>query len=433
MLRLPALLTLVALASAADIAIAQWPQFRGPAGDGISPDAKPPVEWGENRNVRWSTPTHGKGWSSPVVSNGRVWFTTASPDGGALHVVALDLDSGRVLVDRKLRDVPNPQFIHAFNSGASPTPVAQGDFVWVTFGSPLTTCLRADTGETVWERRDLECNHYRGAGSSPILHDGRLHLNFDGSDHQYLVALDARTGRTIWKTQRSIDFKDLGPDGKPESEGDWRKAFATGHVATFDGQPQLLSQGAKAFYAYDPATGRELWRVEERTSHSGGTRPVVGNGIVYVPTGWSQGQVLALRPGRNGEVLDANATETRSGPLELVWKTKRSVPKKPALLLHEGLLYGIDDNGVATCWDAATGKVHWNERIGGNHSASPVLADGRIYFCNEEGKTTVVATGNTFRKLADNNLGNGCMASPALAGRSLILRTKGAVYRVAAP
>lgn len=431
--RIPLLLTAAIAAITAARAQAQWPQFRGPAGDGISPDAKPPVEWGENRNVRWSTPTHGKGWSSPVVSNGRVWFTTASPDGGALHVVALDLDSGRVLVDRKLRDVPNPQFIHAFNSGASPTPVAQGDFVWVTFGSPLTTCLRADTGETVWERRDLECNHYRGAGSSPILHDGRLHLNFDGSDHQYLVALDARTGRTVWKTPRSIDFKDLGPDGKPESEGDWRKAFATSHVATFDGQPQLLSQGAKAFYAYDPATGRELWRVEERTSHSGGTRPVVGNGIAYVPTGWSQGQVLALRPGRNGEVLDANAPETRSGPLELVWKTKRGVPKKPALLLHDGLLYGIDDNGVATCWDAATGKVHWNERIGGNHSASPVLADGRIYFCNEEGKTTVVATGNTFRKLADNNLGNGCMASPALVGRSLILRTKGAVYRVEAP
>jgi len=410
----------------------EWPQFRGPQGDGVARGSRPPLQWGEgeSKGVRWHAPVHGRGWGSPVVGGGRVWLTTATEKGTELWVMALDAATGKVLVDRKLWDVPKPQFIHAFNSGASPTPVMSDGKVWVTFGSPGTACLDAMTGRTLWERRDLECNHYRGAGSSPILHQGRLYLNFDGSDQQYVVALDAVTGRTVWKAGRSIDYKDLGPDGKPDSEGDWRKAFATCHVAEIDGRVQLLSQGAKAFYGYDPEDGRELWRVEERTSHSGGTRPVVGGGLVFVPTGWSQGQVLAVKPGRAGEVLDANGAETRNGALAIAWKSKRNVPKKPALLFMDGLLYGIDDNGVATCWEAATGKVFWNERVGGNYSASPVSADGRIYFCSEEGKTTVVAAGREYRKLAENQLGDGFMASPAIAGNALYLRSKSGMYRV---
>lgn len=407
-----------------------WPQYRGPRGDGIAPDSRPPLEWGEGRNVRWHTDIHGRGWSSPVVSGGRVWLTTATEKGTELWVMAVDAASGKVLIDRKLRDVANPQFIHAFNSGASPTALASGNRVWVTFGSPETACLDAKTGAVIWERRDLECNHYRGAGSSPILHDGRIYLNFDGSDHQYVVALDAATGKTIWKVNRSLDYKDLGPDGKPDSEGDWRKAFATCHVAEIDGKRQLLSQGAKAFYGYDLKDGRELWRIEERTSHSAGTRPVVGGGLVFVPTGWSQGQVLAVKPGRAGEWVDANSETTENGSLKVVWRSKRNVPKKPALLFLDGLLYGIDDNGVATCWEASTGNTIWNERVGGNFSASPVSAAGRIYFCSEQGKTTVIATGRKFQKLAENQLGDGFMASPAIVGNALILRSKTGLYRV---
>jgi len=415
---------------AGSVLAGDWPQFRGPNGDGMAVEANPPIEWGEGQGVKWFTGVHGKAWSSPVVSGGKVWLTTATEKGTELFVVALDAKTGRVLLDQKLYDIPNPQFIHAFNSGASPTPVAQGDRVWVTFGSPGTACLDAASGKVLWERRDLECNHYRGSGSSPILHEGRLYLNFDGSDRQYLVALDAATGRTVWKVERSIDYKDLGPDGKPESEGDWRKAYATCHIAELGGVTQLLSQGAKAFYGYDPVTGRELWRVEERTSHSAGTRPVVGHGMVYFPTGWSQGQVLALRPGRGGEVLDVNGTETAAGSLELVWRSKRNVPKKPALLLKDGLLFGIDDNGVATCWDAMTGATIWNERVGGNYSASPVIAGGRIYFFSEQGKCTVVSAGREYRKLAENQLGDGFMASPAVVDNALILRSRSGVYRV---
>src|SRR6185503_14158862 len=186
------------------------------------------------------------------------------------------------------------------------TPVIEPGRIYVTFGSPGTACLDSKTGRVLWERRDFVCNHFRGAGSSPILHEDLLLMNFDGSDHQFIVALDKKTGRTVWQKDRSIDYKDLGPDGKPEADGDWRKAFSTPHLAMLEGRSMLVSQGAKAIYGYEPKTGRELWRVEERTSHSASARPTAGHGLIFVNTGWSMGQVLALRAGQGGEVLDAN-------------------------------------------------------------------------------------------------------------------------------
>ena len=183
-------------------------------------------------------------------------------------------------------------------------------------------------------------------------------------------------------------------------------------------------------YGYDPVTGMELWRVEERTSHSAGTRPVVGFGMVFVPSGFSQGQVLAIRPGPKGSVLDANAETASDSALQVVWRSKRGVPKKPSLVLHKDLLLAIDDNGVATCWEAQTGTMVWNERVGGNYSSSPLLADGRFYVFSEEGKATVLAADRKFAKLAENTLEDGFMASPAVSGKSLILRTKTALYRI---
>lgn len=407
-----------------------WPQFRGPRGDGISLATGLPLRWTAAENVRWKVPIHGRAWSSPVVWDDQIWLTTATEDGRELSVVCVAAATGRVVHDRKLFQVETPQFAHKFNTYASPTPVIEAGRVYVTFGSPGTACLDTRTGEVLWERRDFVCNHFRGAGSSPILHEGLLILNFDGSDTQYVAALEARTGRTVWRRDRSLDFQDLGPDGKPELEGDLRKAYGTCHVALLDGRATLLSQGSKALYGYDPGTGVEWWRVEERTSYSACTRPVTGLGLVFAPTGWSSGQVLAVRPGREGEVLDANAPGAGPGQLQVVWKAKRSVPKKPSLLLLDDLLYGIDDNGIASCWDARTGTTVWNERVGGNYSASPLAAEGRIYCFNEEGKVTVLAAGRQFKKLAENQMDEGFMASPAVTGKALVLRTRTHLYRV---
>jgi outer membrane protein assembly factor BamB len=410
-----------------------WPEFRGPRGDGTSASSGLPLRWGDSQNVRWKTPIPGRAWSSPVVWGRQIWVTTATEDGRELSVVCVDRETGAIVRNLKLFEVEKPQFAHRFNTYASPTPVVEEGRVYVTFGSPGTACLDTRSGEVLWRRTDFICNHYRGAGSSPISFENLLIMNFDGSDHQFVVALDQATGKTVWRRDRSIDFQDLGPDGQPELEGDLRKAFATCHVATLANRPCLLSQGAKALYAYDPRSGEEWWRVEERTSHSAGTRPVVGHGLVYAPTGWSRGQVVAIRPGKPGEVIDANAESPPTTELGVVWKSIRNVPKKPSLLLVNDLLFGLDDNGVATCWEAVTGKVCWNERVGGNYSASLVTAENRIYMFSEEGKGTVVAAGREFRKLAENQLGDGFMASPAISGRSLILRSRTHLYRVEEP
>ncbi|MBI4323725.1 MAG: PQQ-binding-like beta-propeller repeat protein [Chloroflexi bacterium] len=425
------LVFLAPLVRAAD----DWPEFRGPTGQGLSPALGLPLTWSETNNIKWKTPIHGRAWSSPVVLGAQVWMATATEDGRELFAVCVDRESGKIIHDLKLFEVANPQFAHKFNTYASPTPALEPGRVYVTFGSPGTACLDTRTGKVIWERRDFECNHYRGAGSSPLIAGQWLILHFDGSDHQFLVALDKATGKTAWRKERSIDFQDLDAEGKPQIEGDLRKAFATPQNLVLTGKPTLISLGAKAAYGYDLATGHELWRVEDRTSHSAATRPVTGHGLVFYATGFPKGQLLAVRINDSGlaqhPVIDANIP---SGPgtnqLQVAWSVKRNVPCKPSILLIGDLLFMIDDGGIASCLEARTGAEVWRERVGGNYSASPVSAEGRIYFCSEEGKTTVLEAGRQFKVLAENNLEDGFMASPAMAGRSLFLRTKTHLYRV---
>jgi len=411
---------LLMLASLRGQADGHWPQFRGPDGNGHSAARDLPLNWSETQNVVWKAPIHGRGWSSPVIYGGQVWLTTATADGRQLYALCLDRETGRVVRELKLFDVARPQYVHPFNTYASPTPVIEPGRVYVTFGSAGTACIDTKSFRVIWERRDIECNHFRGAGSSPILYRDLLVMNFDGSDRQFVIALDKRTGKTIWRTERSIDFQDLGPDGKPAAEGDLRKAFATPHVTLVNGRPELISLGAKAAYAYDPLTGRELWRVEERGQHSASTRPVIGHGLIFYPTGFSNGQLLAVRLGGSGLITDTH----------VAWRVKRGVSNKPSILLIDDLIYMINDTGIASCVEAKTGDVVWQQRVGGEYSASPVYADGRIWLFSEEGKTTVIQPGRKFALLAENQLGDGFLASPAIAGRAFYLRTRTHLYRV---
>lgn len=419
MKKLIALLLLLGGALAAQ-ASENWPQFRGPEGNGHAAVQGLPLNWSETQNVAWKTAIHGRGWSSPVIYGNQIWLTTATPDGRQLYALCVDRDSGRIVRDLKLFEVATPQYAHPFNSYASPTPVIEAGRVYVTFGAPGTACLDTKTGKVLWERRDLECNHFRGAGSSPILFRNLLLMNFDGSDHQFVIALDKQTGKTVWQTKRSIDFKDLDANGKIAADGDYRKAFATPHVAQLNGRWELLSLGSKAAYSYDPLTGKELWRVEERAEHSASTRPVIGFGMIFYPTGFAKGQLFAVRAGGNGLITDTH----------VAWKTRQSVSNKPSILLIDDLLYLISDAGVASCVEAKTGQQVWQQRIGGEYSASPVYADGKIWFFSEEGKTTVIKPGRSFERLAENKLEEGFLASPALAGKALYLRTRTHLYRI---
>jgi outer membrane protein assembly factor BamB len=412
----PVLFCLLASVAFADT---NWTQFRGPRGDGTTDSKGLPVSFSETEHVKWKTPVHGKAWSSPVIWGSQIWLTTANEEGTELGVVCIDKESVKILQDKVLFRVASPQFCHKFNSYASPTPVIEDGRLYVSFGSPGIACLDTRNGDLLWQRTDFVCNHFRGAGSSPVVWRDLVFLNFDGSDKQYVAALDKRTGKTVWQVNRSIDFRDLQPDGKPEAEGDWRKAFSTPHVLESDGESLLVSSGAKAHYAYEPTTGKELWRFEERDSHSAATRPVFGHGLAYFATGFGKGGVVAVKLGGSGLLTDS----------AVAWRMKKAVPNKPSLTLSGNLLFSVNDGGIACCLDAKTGEVRWTERIGGNYSASPLLAEGYLYACSEEGKVTVFAAKDKFEKIAENKLDDGFMASPAVSEKSLYLRGKTALYR----
>jgi outer membrane protein assembly factor BamB len=399
---------------------AQWPQFRGPDGNGQAPASKPPLTWAEGKNVRWKTAIHGRAWSSPVILGNQIWMTTATEDGRELFAIALDRESGKILHDLKLFDVATPQYAHPFNSYASPTPALEPGRAYVTFGSPGTAAIDTKTGKKIWERRDFVCNHFRGAGSSPVIFENLLLMHFDGSDHQFVVALDKNTGKTVWRTERSVDFQDLGPDGKPKADGDFRKAFSTPQIVTVDGRPIMVSIGSKAVYGYNPKTGEELWKVVERRSHSGSTRPVSGHGFVYIPTGFDGSQLMAVRPEGKGDVTSTH----------VAWRFTRGVPQKPSILLIGDLLFMVNDTGVTSCVDAKTGEEAWRGRVEGTYSASPLAAAGRIYAFNEDGKTTVFEAGREFKVLAENFLDDGFMASAAVDGNALYVRTTKHLYRI---
>ena len=398
-----------------------WPQFRGPGGQGVSDSTGLPITWGEKQNVAWKTAVHGKSHSSPVVWGDQVWVTTATEKGDDLSVLCLDRSSGRIVHDLKLFHVATPQYAHPFNSYASPTPAIEDGRVYVTFGSPGTACLDTKTGKVIWERTDFVCDHWRGAGSSPVIWNDLLFLPYDGADFQYVVAMNKNTGETVWKVDRSIDFKDLDPSGKPEAGGDWRKGFSTPRVVSFaDGKPVLISLGSKAIYAYEPASGKELWRVENRETHSGSATPVVGDGLIYINMGHGKPELWAIRPGGSGDV-----TKTH-----VAWKHRGNVPTRASVLLHGELIYMVDDGGIASCLDAKTGKKVGGKRIGGEYSASPLFADGRIYFFSQDGKTTAIEPGPEMKVVGESKLDEGFMGTPAVSGRALILRTKSHVYRV---
>jgi outer membrane protein assembly factor BamB len=397
-----------------------WPQFRGPKGDGHANASSLPVKFNEKEGVVWKAPIHGKAWSSPVVWNDKVWMTTANEEGTELSIVAVDKQTGKVIHDEILFHIATPQFCHKFNSYASPTPVIEEDRIYVTFGSPATACLDTKTGQKIWERTDFVCNHFRAAGSSPILWKNLLIMNFDGSDYQYVVALDKTSGKDVWKTDRSVDFQDLDPEGKPKAEGDLRKGFSTPHIFEVAGKPLLFSSGSKAHYVYDPATGAEVWRYENRDSHSPCTRPAFTSELAFVPAGHGKAGMVALQLGKQGV----------AGEEAVAWKMTQGFSQKPSVTLVDDLLFVFEDRGVASCLNAKTGESLWKERIGGNFSSSPVYNHGRLYIGNEEGLFLVLAAEREFRLLAENEFDDGFMASPCVSDSSLFLRSRTHLYRI---
>ena len=395
---------LITLALTCGVA-AQWPEFRGPLAQGHSDERGLPVEWSETKNVAWKVPVPGLGWSTPVVANGKVWLTTAVEQRGySLRALAFDAATGKEIVNVEVFKIPTDRReLNPKNSWASPTPVIDGDRVYVHFGADGTAAL-SHSGDIIWKNR-FEYQSQHGAGGSPIVYGDLLIFSCDGSDAAFVIALDKHTGKTKWKSNR----------GYPADQ-----AYTTPLVIRVGDQDQLISVGAFRARAYEPMTGKEIWRVRYDEGFSNVPRPIFAHGLVYITTGFQQPELLAVRPDGTGDV-----TKTH-----VAWSLKRGAPLTPSPIVVGNELYVVTDGGIASCIDAKTGSVIWQSRLGGTYSASPVYADGRLYFPAEQGVTTVIAPGREARRLATNRLEGGHLASMAVAGGAFFLRTDSSLYRI---
>jgi outer membrane protein assembly factor BamB len=388
-----------------------WPEFRGPTADGHAQTRGLPLTWNETTNVVWKTPIHDYGWSSPVIWQNQVWVTTAKEDGTQLFAVCVDCDSGKIVHDVKVFDVEKPEHVASVNSYASPTSAIEAGRVYVHFGTYGTACLDTASGQVLWTRRDLNCDHHEGPGSSPILYRDLLIVHVDGRDVQYVIALDKTTGKTAWKTTRSIDYSQF-----PEN---CRKAFCTPTVVNTGTRDELISPAAKAVFGYDPRTGQELWKIR----HDGWSmvpRPMVGRGLAYFVNDFERPELWAIRPGGDGDVTDTH----------IAWKIRQGVSNQPSMLFIDQYLYMVADGGVLSCLDATSGDVVWKQRLEGSYAASPLYSDGRIYLFGQDAKTTVVEPGAECKILAENQLDGELKATPAAADCALLIRTRTHLYKI---
>ncbi|HEY6168128.1 MAG TPA: PQQ-binding-like beta-propeller repeat protein [Verrucomicrobiae bacterium] len=403
------IVTIIAL-TAASLSAEDWPEFRGPTGQGLSTSRGLPVEWSATKNVAWKVAVPGDGWSSPVIVNGRVYLTSAVSGSGALslRVLCLNAADGKLIWNTEALAPADPGRKHNKNSHASPTPIIEGNRLYAHFGQHGTACLDL-SGKVIWRTTELAYPPVHGNGGSPTLTAKALIFSCDGAQDPFVVALDKTSGKVLWKTSRETNAK--------------RKfSFSTPLLITVSGKQQLISPGSGGVFAFDPDTGKEIWRVRYGEGYSVVPRPVFGHGLIFISTGFDQPNVLAIRPDGHGDV-----TETH-----IAWKLDKGAPKTPSLLLVGNELYMVADAGIATCVDAKTGTVHWSERVGGNYSSSPIFADGRIYFQNEEGGAVVIKPGKTFQKLAENSLGERSLASYAAADGALFIRTAAHLRRIQA-
>ncbi|MDF1823412.1 MAG: PQQ-binding-like beta-propeller repeat protein [Verrucomicrobiales bacterium] len=413
---------LAAFISTASLAHAQWPEFRGPNMDG-SVDGALPTEWSEESHVTWKKEIHGTGWSSPIISEGKIWVTTATENGRKKSVLCFDEKSGELLLDRVIITTDNPEpLANPMNTYASSTGVVEEGRVYLHFGSYGTLCLDTESFETIWERRDITCSHWRGPASSIAKWENKLILTLEGADQQYLLALDKETGETLWRRDRSTNYDDE-TDGVPANSGDMRKAFGTPIFVKVGNVVQVISNGSKAAWAYNVETGEEIWNVHYPT-HSPSSRTVYSEetGMVYLNTGLGKPEIWAVKldPEARGDISETH----------VAWKIFQRTPKRMSPVIANGILF-MANGGVVSGVDAETGDVLWAERGGGEFSASSLAANGLIYHFDEEGLCLILKADREYEVVAANSLDGGFMASPAVTSdHALILRTKTSLYRV---
>jgi len=412
-----------AAAFAADL---PWPEKSGPTADGHAAAADIvglPTEWSETKNIAWKIPLEGEGHSVPVIGDGRIWFTSADHEGHKQYVYCVDPATGKVLHHKLLFENEKPETLNnPVNTYASPSCVLEHDALYVHFGSYGTAKLDPTTAEVVWQRRDMPARHYRGPGSSPLVFENLLILTFDGVDRQYITALDKQTGKTVWETKRSHDYKDLNEQGIPRGEGDYRKAYNTPNIVMVGGQPQLISIASRAAFGYDPRTGREIW-VLEHPNMNAAPRALFLPGLAIINSGSEGSNLYGLK-------LDAS-TQGNVTKSHIAWHRAKGNSALSSPVLVGKNVYHVTNQGVICCVNGETGEEIWKQRVGGAFCASPVVAGDLIYFCDEKGKTTVISAADEYKEVAVNELEDGLRSSPAIAGGALYLRTFKSLYKIA--
>lgn len=397
-----------------------WPRFRGPNGQGHSAEVVVPMSWSATNGVAWKTAIPGDGWSSPVVWDGKVFLTSATDNGTKCHVFCVEAQSGKILWDKTALE-QQPRRKENKNSFATPTPVTDGRHVFAVFGDGSVVALTM-SGEIVWTNREVAFYSRHGLGASPILYGDLLIMSYDGSnpvtaagnwpkvddneklgwqipwDKSFLAALDTKTGKRVWTGKR----------------GQSRIAHVTSFIANVDGQDQIISGAGDRLQGFNPKSGELIWSIYAQ-GEGVTPSPVLGDGVVFASSGFEKTTLRAVRlGGAKGDVTQSH----------IAWEQKKGVPTQPSPIYVKPYLYAITDGGVASCYSPTNGEIVWQERIGGNFSASPVLAGGNIYFLSEAGETTVIAAGPQFKILARNPLGEKCQASIALSGPRLFIRSE---------
>ena len=397
-----------------------WTHFRGSNLDGISTDSLVPVSWNDTTNIIWETDIRGRGWSSPIVYGNQVWVTTATVDGKEMSGICVDFKTGKQVYDILLFKQDSIYSKHSVNTYATPTPCIEKGFVYLNFGSSGTACVDTQTGKIIWKRDDLKCDHMQGTGSSPMLYKDLLILHYEGTDQQFIVALNKKSGETIWKSERPQEYYDpLSPVGK--------KAYVTPIVVNVDGKDLLISNGAAVCIAYEVETGKEVWRFiqgEDSTI----AMPFAENGVVYfytsfvTPTdGEKYIEMVAIDPSGSGDITKTD---------KVLWRIKSPILQLLTPLIKDGIIYTVDSRNILTVIDARSGIPLYTKKLKNKFNSSPVYAGGKVYFTSVKGETLVLKAGRTLEILSENKLPGDLFATPAIAQNSILIRNEFSLYRI---
>ncbi|MCH1503606.1 MAG: PQQ-binding-like beta-propeller repeat protein [Verrucomicrobiales bacterium] len=406
-----------------------WPDKSGPNKDGHVGAAHVKgvvTSWDEasGKHIAWKTALPEEGHSTPVIDTTSLWFTSASKDGTKQYVDVVDRKTGELIHHHLVFENEDPEPLgNGVNNYAAPSCVIDNTGLYVHFGTYGTTKLNPKTLEKLWERRDINARHFRGPGSSPVLYKDRLILTMDGIDQQYVAALNKNTGKTIWKTNRTTDYGDLDKDGKPEREGDNRKAYGTPSIVSVAGKDQLISVGSRAMFGYDPETGKELWTIPH-ANFNAAVRPVSRDGMLFVNTGSSRAHLLAIRldDKMQGDINNSH----------VVWdRAKRNSRFSGHVLVNDRIIQSTE-GGIVSSIDQKSGKQIWSDRLPGTYMATPIVVGDLVYYANETGQSRVIKVlGDKMEIVGEGELEVGIQASAVVADGALFFRTKTMLYKLA--